>query len=299
MARTRAQRDAEQELTNSMIELIESGEVNGRWERPWNTVGFLPYNALTGKQYRGINMLVGLIAGGGAFATYKQWKELGGQVQGGQKAIATMFRPMTIQKKDDNGNTIIGSDGEPETFIWFKAFGVHAASQQDGWAPDSTGAVVFDDVEAAEATIAATGARIMEGGSDRAFYRPSDDSITLPGREQFTTAAGFYGTALHELVHWTGHASRLDRGLDTNRFGDEAYAFEELVAELGATFLCAHFGIEQEADNNHAKYVKSWLRILRNDKRAIKDAASKAQKAVDFIMEGAVAQADGEVNKAA
>lgn len=290
MARTRAQKDMEQEITNDIIALIEGGLVDGKWERPWALVGFLPYNALTGKEYRGINMLMGIIAGGGAFATYKQWQELDAQVTGGSKGVH-MFRPLSIQRKDNNGNPITASDGTVDTFMLFKAFSVFSQRQQEGWKPAESSAQTFENVEGAEQAIAATGAAIMEGNSDRAFYSPLEDRIQLPAREQFATAAGFYGTALHELVHWTGHSSRLARDF-SGRFGDDAYAFEELVAELGATFLAAHFGIEQVQDHNHAKYVKGWLRILKGDKKAIRDAASQAQKAVDYILAAEAAQED-------
>lgn len=293
MARTKAQRDTEQELTNGIIDLIENGMVEGKWVRPWKTVGFLPFNASTGNQYRGINMLLGIIMGGGAFATYKQWQELGGQVRAGEKAVM-MFRPLTIQRKDNAGNVQTDANGNPDTFMLFKAFASFASHQQDGWAPESVSAPTFNDVDGAEALINATGAVVKHGGSDKAFYAPGSDVIQMPDRAQFTTAAGYYGTMLHELVHWTGHSSRLDRELNTNRFGDDAYAFEELVAELGATFLCAHFGIEQEEDANHVKYIKGWLNIMKGDKRAIRDAASKAQKAVDFIMEAMVEQEDAQ-----
>jgi antirestriction protein ArdC len=286
MARTREQKDTEQQITDQIIDLIENGMVGEKWERPWKLVGFLPYNALTGKQYSGINMLLGMIAGGGPFATYKQWLELGAQVQGGEKAAATMFRPLTIERKDGNGDPITRADGTSDTFMLFKAFGLFAARQQQGWETDNTRAVTFDNVEGAEQAIAATGASIAEGNSDRAFYSPLEDRIQLPGRDQFATAAGFYATALHELVHWTGHSSRLARDF-SGRFGDDAYAFEELVAELGATFLSSHFGIEQEQDPNHAKYVSGWLRIMKGDKKAIRDAASQAQKAVDYILSAA------------
>lgn len=297
MARTRTQKDQEQEITNQIIDLIEGGMVDGKWERPWTKIGVLPFNAITGKTYRGINLLMGMIAGGGAFATYKQWQDLGGQVPGGTSGTY-MFRPITIQRKDDNGNPIMDAQGNPDTFKVFKAFKAFAAHQQEGWEPEQREVIEFDSVDAAEQIIADTGARIQHGNSDRAFYSPSSDAITMPGRDQFSTTQGYYGTVLHELVHWTGHSSRLARDF-SGRFGDEAYAFEELVAELGATFLCAAMGIEQEADHNHVKYVKSWIKILKGDKKAIKDAAALAQKAVDYIMDATKTQDVEDIQQAA
>ena len=301
MAKRKAKVDHAQVMTDQIIDLIEGGLVGGKWIRPWKCVGgFMPYNVLTGKAYRGINVLLGIIQGGGAFGTYKQWGEVGGQIQGGQKACTYMLAPMNIERKDAAGNPVVNASGDVDTFRMFRAFGVFNAQQQQGWTPEQADAVAFDDVEGAEQTIAATGALIAHGESDRAFYSPGHDSIQMPAREAFSTAAGYYSTMLHELVHWTGHSSRLDRDLNTSRFGDDAYAFEELVAELGATFLCAHFGIEQEEDHNHVKYVKHWLDIMRGDAKAIKDAASLAQKAVDFILKASEAQAqDDEDVKAA
>jgi len=140
----------------------------------------------------------------------------------------------------------------------------------------------WDAHAAAEALIKASGARIIEGGA-RAFYRPADDEIHMPDRERFENAENFYAVNLHELTHWTGHASRCNRDLK-GRFGDDAYAMEELIAELGAAFLCAETGIQGRVEH-HASYIKSWLKVLKSDHRAIITAASKASQAARFLID--------------
>lgn len=133
--------------------------------------------------------------------------------------------------------------------------------------------------------LAASGATINHG-FDGAFYAPSKDQICLPARERFTSPENYYATALHELTHWTGHESRLNRQFG-KRFGDDAYAFEELVAELGAVFVVGHVGFVDATIENHAAYVENWLTVLKNDKTAIFTASKQASLAYDFILEKA------------
>lgn len=177
----------------------------------------------------------------------------------------------------------------------------HTAHQQppDGADRDGTGAVdgyaapapmptqnLVSPIEQADALLAASGATITHEGA-RAYYRPSTDSIVLPPREAFTGTAtmtateAYYATALHELVHWTG--PRLERDL-ANRFGTEAYAAEELVAELGAAFLCADLGVSTEPREDHAAYLASWAKLLRDDRKAFTTAAAKAAQASDYLL---------------
>ena len=165
-----------------------------------------------------------------------------------------------------------------------------AAEQVDGFAAptlETPPATVITPIERAEAFVAATGASIAHGGG-RAFYRPSTDSIQLPPREAFigtstsTPAESYYSTLLHELSHWTSAEGRCNRQLG-KRFGDQAYAAEELIAELGAAFLCADLGITDEPRADHAQYLASWLSVLKADKKAIFTAASKASEAAAFL----------------
>jgi antirestriction protein ArdC len=134
----------------------------------------------------------------------------------------------------------------------------------------------------AESFFAATGATLSHGGN-RAFYRPSTDSIMMPSVEAFRDAQSYYATLAHETTHWTSHPSRLARDFGGKRFGSEGYAIEELVAELGAAFICADLDLALEPREDHATYIASWLEVLKNDNRAIFTAASHAQRAADFL----------------
>lgn len=266
----KAKRDVLAEITDQFIAAIET--VGSDWKCPWRKVGSLPTNAATGKRYSGVNLLVLMMQGGGLWATYKQWESLGAQVRKGEKGTL-IVRPLMGKDKETEETVIYGWGGAT----------VFAAHQVDGYEVEASEAVDLT-VETVEAFIADTGADIRRVVSDRAFYSPGKDFIVVPSVEQFSTTEDYYGTVLHELVHWTGHKARLDRGLDTSRFGDDAYAFEELVAELGASFLCQHFGIHAGFREDHAKYLKNWLKVLRNDTKAIMTAASKATVAMDYLM---------------
>ena len=181
------------------------------------------------------------------------------------------------------------TDGEDETFRVLKWFPVCNAGQVDGWQPPpAPDGPELPRLAAVDAAVLATGAEISEGG-DRAFYAPATDSIHMPdGHRFFDTESGtrtenFYAVLLHELTHWTGHPSRCDRDLG-QRFGSEAYAMEELVAEIGAAFLCARLKITPAVREDHAQYLANWLQVLKSDNKAIFTAAAKAQAAVDFIL---------------
>lgn len=275
-------------ITGLFIDAIEGGLVDGKWERPWDMVGcFFPTNAQTGKAYRGLNALLLMMVGGGYFAGYKQWAKIGGQVQSRDKVGRGYTITIPLFKKVDDGK-----GGKDERLIGFKLGTVHSVDQQVGWESPTVKELEgrsFCRMEAAEQFIANCGANITHG-SDRAFYRPSTDSIVLPLREQFNEPQHYYATALHELVHWTGHKSRLSRLEDKNRRG---YAYEELVAELGASFLCAELGIHQGYREDHAQYIKGWLEQMRGDSKVIVDAARQAQQAVDHL-KGLQAKAEGE-----
>src|SRR5690606_13214996 len=133
-----------------------------------------------------------------------------------------------------------------------------------------------------ERFVAATGADVRHGGA-MAFYQPDRDLVQMPAFEAFRSPEGYYSTLLHELTHWTRHKTRLDRSFGRQRWGDEGYAAEELVAELGAAFLCADLQLTPTVRKDHAAYIGSWLKVLKNDKRAIFTAASYAQKAADYL----------------
>ena len=175
--------------------------------------------------------------------------------------------------------------GEPETRVvpLLRAFTVFNVAQVDGLPPAvcATQQPAWDAQAQADVVLDHSGARIQHGGS-KAYYQPGIDTIQLPPRAAFATAAKYYATALHELAHWTGHPSRCNRQLG-QRFGEDAYAAEELIAEMGSAFLCAHCRIDGQLQHS-ASYLSSWLRVLRADKRAIFVASTKAQQAADYVL---------------
>lgn len=265
-------RDVLAEITEQFIAALET--VGSDWKCPWRKLGTIPTNVQTGKQYSGVNLLVLMMQGGGVWGTYKQWQTAGAQVRAGEKGTL-IVRPLMGKDKETEETVIFGWGGAT-------VFGAH---QVEGYTPKALeDAEAVPTVERVEAFIRDTGAEVRHGG-DRAFYTPGQDYIVVPTLEQFPTTEDYYGTVLHELVHWSGGKRRLDRGLDTNRFGDEAYAFEELVAEIGAAFLCNHFGIHAGFREDHAKYIKNWLKTLKNDKKAVMTAASKASAAMKYLLD--------------
>jgi antirestriction protein ArdC len=280
--------DIHQHITNQIVSAIEQGA--GEFRLPWHrSAGNImrPVNIASKAAYRGVNILTLWAAAdasgysSGTWGTYKQWAETGAQVRKGEKATYVVFyKEITTASEDSN---------EAETRLFARATPVFAAEQVDGYqAPTlDAPATIIEPITQAEACVAATGATIAHGGS-RAFYRPSTDSIHLPPREAFigsptsSPAESYYATLLHELTHWTSHESRCNRQLG-KRFGDYAYAAEELIAELGAAFLCSDLRISDEPRRDHAQYLDTWLTVLKADKKAIFTAASKASEAAAWL----------------
>lgn len=285
-------------LTKRIVEVIEAGEA-GKWTKPWTAMfaaSGMPHNVTTEKSYRGFNVLIlwarGLESGYQTqeWATYKQWQAKGAQVRKGEKGEKLVKWGFTYKcQAGHKGQAPCQCDpSTQERFGWASSFTVFNAAQVDGYEPrkneDLPGG--FDPMDEVEAFIQATGASIVHVAGDRAFYTPSTDTITLPLREQFETPQGYYGTALHELTHWTGAEHRLGR--EKGRvFGDDRYAREELVAELGATFLAAHFGVEVEPHGEHVAYLASWLRSFKDDPMALYRAARDASQAAEWLLEKA------------
>jgi antirestriction protein ArdC len=267
-------------ITDTILHQIETAEP-GSWVCPWHRAsGGLPRNALTGRNYRGINILslwCGAQASGFAdarWATYKQWSELGAQVRKGEHGTLVLFfkdLPRTDEKAEDDGD---------RRFVARASVAFNAA--QVIGAPDlpalERGAIAtspnFDSF------VETTRAIIRPG--EAPCYVPSLDELRMPPRDRFRSADGYCSTLAHELVHWTGAKSRLDRDLST-RFGTNAYAAEELVAELGSAFVMAQLGLASEPHPQHAAYIASWLPLLRQDSRALLTAASMASRAAEFL----------------
>ena len=273
-----------QAVTDSIIAALEAGVKP--WSCPWQRVpsmSGLPSNYATGAAYSGMNiMLLWSSASEQGFSdsrwmTYKQAKAEGGQVRKGEHGTTAIFYTTTTLEKEND-------DGETDYIPMLKTFTVFNVEKIDGL-PLSDEAVcpaeTFEPLPRAEALFRNSGATIIEKGQN-AFFAPSTDEIRLPERCIFTDAANFYASGLHELIHWSGAKSRLNREMK-GKFGSEGYAFEELIAELGSAFLVADLGIVGEVQ--HESYIASWLKALKNDKRYIFKAASAASKAHRYLMD--------------
>ena len=277
--------------------LASLDETDGdNWVRPWNLGALLPRNAKTKQAYRGSNIFnLGITQTDSNYkhpmwGTYKMWQELGGQVQKGEKGtIIVHWSP--IEKE------IIGPNGEVESrkYMRPRLYNVFNIDQVTGVDPEKYALPALSDeqrVQRMDSIIEELGATIREstnmptrngGFGLRAYYSPIDDSISLPPFSTFSEPLGYYQTAMHELVHWTGHSNRLNR-LNMNEFGNEDYAYEELVAEFGSAFLMGILGMEAEPQQNHSAYIKGWKRKIKDDPDTVKNAISDAQKAVNYIL---------------
>ena len=280
-------KDLYQVVTDQIVAALESG--TPPWVCPWaRTPGnAMPANLATARPYRGINtILLNMQAMSHGYSlnrwlTFQQARALGAHVRSGETGTGIVFFKM-LERED----SLPAANDEPARRVipLLRSFTVFNAAQVDNL-PEGLAAVPEPDaawspVEAAEALLARSEAPIRHGG-DQAFYRPSDDVIQLPLPGVFPEASRYYNVALHELTHSTGHPSRCNRPLQ-GRQHIEAYAFEELVAELGSAFLSAHCGLPGELQ--HATYIEHWLKALKSDKRLIFSAASLAQKAADYLL---------------
>lgn len=290
MAKVTQKFDVYTEITNQIIAAIEKGA--DTFQMPWHRTGadtMSPLNIDTGNAYRGIN-IVSLWAAAhvrdfktGVWGTYRQWQNAGCQVRKGEKSAVVIFYK-EFERDDEDA-----SDDQPRKRLMARASRVFNADQVDGYAPEASRPIVnqVSPIEAADRFITATKAEIRHGG-ESAYYAPATDVIQMPPREVFhgsatsTATEAYYSTLLHELVHFSGHKSRCAR-LETVNPDKDAYAREELVAELGAAFLCSHLGVTLEPRPDHAAYISHWLKILKADSKAIFQASSLATKAVDFL----------------
>jgi len=223
------------------------------------------------------------------WATYRGWQRHGGQVRKGERGThVVLWKPTERHEQTDDGADTVNRS------LFARTFTVFAAEQVDGadrWlAPVEV--PEGERIEQADRYFATIGAEVLHGG-DRACYVPSLDLIHLPHLGQFEYPAAYYTTAAHEHTHWTGHGDRLERDL-SGRFGSDAYGAEELIAELGAAFWSAQFGLEQATRHDHAAYLGDWLRILNADPRALVAACGHAQRAVDLLNELAGWTATGD-----
>ncbi len=283
-------KDVYTRVTERIVADLEKGVRS--WMKPWSgehAAGRVSRPLRhCGTPYRGMNILLlwgETVAKGYAapiWMTFKQALELDAHVRKGEHGSLVVYANSVTRTETDAN----GEDTE-RAIPFMKAYTVFNVEQIDGlpahyYAKPENPLPLSERIESADRFMTATGATIQQGGNC-AFYAPGRDIVQMPPFEAFKDRESFYATVWHELVHWTSHKTRLDRSFDAKRFGDHGYAREELVAELGAAFLCADLGITPEIRDDHAAYLGSWLKVLQEDKRAIFSAAAHAQRAADFL----------------
>ncbi len=284
------------QITSRILADLEQGV--RPWVTPWTTGAgngrvTRPLRA-TGEPYTGINVLLlwmeAVTAGhqSPTWMTYKQAQALGGQVKRGEKGSPIVYYGTTTARQDRAESAGAGDDAREVRFL--KTYTVFNVAQIEGLperfrpepVEEAPALPAFDRLAEVDGWFEAIGATVAHGGAE-AFYMPGEDRIQLPPPEAFRDAHGYYTTRAHETVHWTRHPSRLDRRFGRERWGDEGYAREELVAELGAAFLAADLGLALEPCADHADYLAHWTNVLQNDKRAIVSAAAHAERAVIYL----------------
>jgi antirestriction protein ArdC len=271
---------AYERITERVIDLLTQGTVP--WRKPWKVRTGWPRNFVSQKSYRGINvfLLVAMSYESPFWLTFRQVSKLGGSVRKGEKACPVVFWKQLVIKGKESGET--------EKIPMLRYYHVFNVAQCDGL---STNAPLAET----NGNILTTPAKIVAGmpqppttkhGMACAYYSPSEDCVGMPARERFETEENYYVTLFHELVHATGHETRLKRTTLTESagFGSNPYCKEELIAEMGAAFLCGQAEIAERTIGNSAAYIKGWMAQLQSDKTLIVQAAAQAQKAADFIL---------------
>ena len=270
------------EIADKVIQAMQ--EHGSNWTKSWTvSADDGPLSMSTKKNYQGINWLILSMAravGGyssGHWATYKQWETMGAQVRKGERGeMVVLYKPIVVKDKES---------GEDKSIKLLRTFNVFNADQVDGYeAPTVTAGHVDMPDTVADTFAIDAGATITNADPSGAFYVPSRDFINMPKQCQFDSPEAYSATLLHELTHWTGHKSRLDRNFTTGS-GTKDYAAEELVAELGAAMLCGSLGISPEPRDDHAQYLNHWIERLKNEPKAIFTAAAKAQAAANYCHE--------------
>jgi antirestriction protein ArdC len=300
--------DVYERITNQIVAELEKGA--RPWLKPWNAehaAGRItrPLRA-NGVPYRGINVVMLWSAAmekdyaAPIWVTFRQAKELGAHVRKGEQGSLVVYADKITRTETDAES----GEATERAIPFMKGYTVFNVEQVEGlpehyYGKPAPRTETVQRIELAESFFAATGAAVRHGGT-RAYYSVSTDRVQMPPFETFRDAESYYATLAHEATHWTRHPSRLDRDFGRKRWGDEGYALEELVAELGSAFLAADLELTPEVRDDHASYIASWIKVLKNDKRAIFSAASHAQRAADFLHglqkpsthEGDVAQID-------
>lgn len=269
-------------VADTVIRQMETAGTD--WAKSWNVpAGDQPTSMSTRKPYNGINWLLLSIARAakgytsGHWATFNQWRKMGACVRKGEKStLVILYKPLEITDKET---------GEDKTIRLMRSFNVFNADQVDGYDPPIDDSIKWVDLPATVADDIAkrAGADVRHADKSCAFYSPAHDFINMPSQCQFDSPAGYAATLLHEITHWTGHTARLDRNIK-NRRGEQDYAFEELVAELGSAMLCGSLGICSEPREDHAKYLNGWIERLKDDPQIIFKAAAKASTAAEWVL---------------
>jgi len=282
-------RNVVNEIAEKVIKMMETSGTD--WIKPWS--GHIAENGMprsaVGRRYTGLNYLnLSVTAWENVwadpiYATFKQWQSIGANVKKGEKGTAVVFyKQITVEDKD-----FPGTETTIPMLKHFSVFNIDQVEGADGLRPDPQDIPndqTWDDNLTAEDVLIRSEARIEHKAGDRAFFSGKHDCIVLPLKQQFQDSGSYYATALHELTHWSGHESRLDRKFG-KRFGDSAYAFEELVAELGSAMLCCLTGVSVEPREDHAKYLNSWIKEIKDDSKKLLTACSMAEKAATYLMD--------------
>lgn len=298
-------RDIYQEVTGKIVTALDQGVAP--WIKPWSSSGTAyvgnhqpyPINAITRRPYSGANLpllwaearLQGFTQD--RWLTFNQAKKAGGHIRKGEhSALAVFYKPMVREEQTEPGQPVLDENGQPKvthfgllrTHFLFNIEQTEGLEMLNDTLLKTEQSDPFQPNSAAENLLLSSGARIVHRPADEAFYHPFRDLIQLPTKAQFHDEGGYYATALHELTHWTGHHSRLQREgvMSDCPFGSPGYAFEELIAEMGAAFLCAYAGIQGEL--RHEGYIDFWLGLLKADKRAIFRASGKARSASEYVL---------------
>lgn len=284
-------------ITDRILGELEQGVTP--WTKPWS-VGTLAGRVtrplrVTGHPYTGINViLLWMEASAAGYAsatwmTYRQAQALGGQVRRGETGTPIVYYGSTTKRGEPEDGVAEGESCEGREVRFLKTYTVFNVAQINGLpdrfatvASEAPALLAFERIAHVDEWFEGIGARVAHGGT-QALYAAGEDRIQLPPFESFHDAHGYYTTRGHETMHWTGHPTRLDRSFGRERFGDEGYAREELVAELGAAFLAADLGLALEPRADHAAYIGQWIKVLQNDRRAIVSAAAHAERAIKYL----------------
>jgi len=269
-------------ITDRIIALLEQG--TSPWHKPWNARTGMPRNLVTKKPYRGINvfLLLAMSYESPFWLTFRQAVQLGGTVKKGEKACPIVFwKPMAVEDEELDAERVV------PLLRYYHVFNTAQCDGLGDMPPMTTESPDTENLCAKPEAIVAgmPNPPVIKHGYACAYYSPSDDEVGLPNRERFVGHESYYTTLFHELIHSTGHESRLNRLQSyASGYGRDPFCKEELIAEMGAAFLCAHAEIVEKTIRNSAAYIDGWLTQLRRDKTLVVQAAAQAQKAADYIL---------------